>query len=1097
MPLNFILGQSGSGKTSRCIAEITGKLANENNTPMYYIVQEQATLQAERILVNATQQTTVIGAQALSFNRLAHHVFTRSGGVPTKQLDETGKHILLRKILQECELVFYAKAINMPGFIESLAETITELSEYEISVAELETRANRAAAAGNVNIASKLADLAVIYRKYKQNIRGRFLVADETLDLLVKALETSDYLNDTLFWIDGFKYFTPQELSVITKLLEIAQNVTIALPMDFPPKDGETLKLSDFFYTTKNTFATLKTIAANLGVAAPPPLVLNTTKRHQNKPEMLHLTTQFAKLQKPYLGETTSLQIIPLQDKWSELTQAAEWIQKQVKTPENGYKFSDIAILCGNLEGYEKLAKNVFETYEIPLFVDRKPSILLHPLTEFIRAALDIVVWDWQYESVFRLLKTGLTDIPTDEIDILENYVLARGIKRWRWRNRWRELNETRQKVLETLAPFLDDLKSDSILQVSEIAQRMYNWLYALNIPDKLATLLESASKEDGGDQEQALWHRQIWARIAEIFDKLVEILGEEPVTIKRFSEILEAGLKSEDLGLIPPTLDQIIMGDAKRSHYPEIKALLVLGANDGQLPPPIIKNTLITDDERETLRSFGLKLSPDIPQLTNESMITLHNMLCKPQEKLIFSYSRTNLDGKILRPAPVLARIKKILPNLQENPPKSAENPENEDNENIETDAIMQNLSEKSTETLYGETFLTSATYLENYAQCPFSYFLQYNLQAKEREIYKVKPTDLGKMYHEVLAQVVTHLTVNNSWETADKTVLEELVQIYAEKHIANEELGENPVNSENSENVENPENVENAEKVDIAENPKNITKTHVLYSNARNMYILQSIKNICTVSLWALCEQYRRGSFVVSSVEEKSHKLDMILDSAKKMVIEGRIDRVDTLALSENLSEKEYIKIIDYKSGKAKFSLDEVAAGRQLQLMLYMNTFLQNVEKNPEKNPDSPIIKPGGVFYFNIDDPIIKEDANLTAEERDEKLLQEFKMSGLVLADISNVSGIDKTLKAEDGKKLAGKSSIIPVNINKDGEFSKGSSIASLAEFVQLCDNVTAQIKQIGEKMSRGIISAKPSNNTSTKHCVYCKYKAICGHY
>ncbi|MCL1988309.1 MAG: PD-(D/E)XK nuclease family protein [Firmicutes bacterium] len=1044
MPLNFILGRSGSGKTTHCINQITANLSN-SNISMFYIVQEQETLQAERILANATAYQTVIGAQALSFKRLAYHVFTRSGGVPTKQLNDTGKHILLRKILQECNLTFYSRAINMAGFIESLAQTVTEFAEYEILPSDLESRAARAAADGNINMASKLTDLAVIFRKYTENIAGKFLVADETLKLLVDALETSDYLDNTIFWIDGFKFFTPQEISVIRKLLQISQNVTITLTMDNPPQNGEPPKLSDFFYTTKQTFNLLKTKAAELNIPVNTPILLDSPQRHKNNWEFLAITNHFAKSQANYSEPPQAVKIVPSQDKWAELTLAAKWVKSKIAA---GYKFNDIAIACGDLSSYEKLAKNIFETHEIPLFVDNKPNILLHPLTELIRAAIDVVVWDWQYESVFRLLKTGFTDIPIDEIDILENYVLARGIKSWRWKNRWRDLNETRQKVIETLAPFSDGLRPDKKMSVTEISLRIYNWLYKLDVPSKLAKLLESAAKEDGGDQEQALWHKQIWRCISEVFDKLVEILGDETVTIKMFSEILDAVFKSEDLGLIPPTLEQVILGDAKRSHYPEIKALWILGANDGQLPMPEIQNTLITDDEREILRSFNLKLSPDIPHLTNYSMMALHSILCKPKDELVLSYSRTSLDGKQLRPSTVLLRLKKIFTNLQEES-ETTENAENiENTETVENSAQINDLSKKYAEILYGDslsTFVTNATHLESYSRCPFSYFMQYNLQARPREIYRVKPTDLGNMYHDIIAQVVTHLTQNNAWETANRTNLEQLVQTFAELHLEKNEYGG--------------------------------SKNHVLHSNARNMYILQSAKNICTVSLWALCEQYRRGTFKISSIEEKSQQLDILLESQKKMSVTGRIDRVDTLAISE--TEREYVKIIDYKSGKAKFSLNEVLAGRQLQLMLYLNTFLQNSK-----------VKPGGVFYFNIDDPIIKEDSALSQEERDEKLLQEFKLSGLVLGELHNIFGLDKTLQSDNKR-----SSIIPVEINKDGEFSKKSSVANREEFKQLCNTVTQQAAQIGTKMTNGTLQPSPSNKISTKHCNYCNYKSTCG--
>ena len=993
MALSFILGPPGSGKTTKCLEDISEKGAGPG---LFYIVPEQSSLQAERMLIARSPGNAVMGAQAISFGRLAYYVFARVGGAPVKHLNDVGKHMLLRKILQECELSFYARAVKMPGFIENLSQTITEFSQYDVPAHELEARNG---------ISDKMTDLAEILRHWRENIAGRFLVTGETLNLLVEMISSCDQsspIKGGVFWIDGFWDFTPQELNVIGKLMTVADDITVTLTMD-ADTEGSPL---DFFYATKRTLRKLRGLANDLGVAVNPPTMLNTAYR------------------KP----AAAIQI-PVQDKAAELVRAAEWIVRNVHE-EKRWRFRDIAVLCGDLNGYEKLARNIFEPYGIPLFVDSKMGILSHPLTELIRAAVDVLVWDWQYEGVFRILKTGFTPLPMEEIDRLENHVLARGIKGWKWRVLWNQ-NDSYDSDMEALRlrvlNMMDPLSGDGGT-VAGYSRKIYDWLYSLGVPDTLRELIEE------GDQEQKRWHRQIWPRIGEVFDKLVEILGEDKVTAKEFGEILEAGFKSADLGMIPPSLDQVVMGDIGRSRYPEIKSLWVLGANDGQLPPPVGQSSLITEDERAALRKSGLELAPDLPRQVSDSMLALYGALCQPSEELVLSYSQVGSDGKSLRPSPAFGMIGKWFRLERDQPVRDSDRLDSDRTPAIEPE-IIPPLSEQSALLIYGEKFQTAASRLEAYVQCPFAYFLNYNLRARERAIYQVRALDLGILYHEVLERATGELTRDEAWHRVKYEDLAGMVHSYAEAVVPGAE-------------------------------------DHVLRSSARNMYILQRVKDICTVSLWALCEQYRRGEYQTAGIEARVREFLIPLDDIKnrEMVVSGRIDRVDIF--------DDFVKIIDYKSGGTRFDLSEVQAGAQLQLMLYMNALLKD-----------PSAKPGGVFYFNIDSPILAVDEVLSPEERDARLLREFRMSGLVLADKDNIAGMDK------GIKISGDSPVIPVSLNKDGSYSKSSSVASAEEFERLCKEVEGQVKGIGQRMASGAIAPNPYVKGDLSACRYCKFTAVCG--
>jgi len=1070
MAITFVLGLPGSGKTTHCLREITNRISEAAGSALFYIVPEQFSLQAERLLVAQSPAQAVMHAQAISFGRLAYHVFAREGGAPTKQLNDTGKHMLLRKILHECELPFYGRAIGKPGFIESLSQTVTEFLQYSISPQDLERKIssnsfklgqisldeNPVENSINESLSGKLADLATIFRSYRSHVTGRYLVTGETLDLLADALFDNDYLRDAFFWVDGFNGFTPQECRIIGRIMPIAREVIVTLTMDALPRDDTSPRVTDFFYPTKCTYQTLKRLANNLGVPVAQPIILSELQRHKSSPSLQTLVKSFPHSFSKAQQHTKELdiEVFSAPDKASELVMAAEWVKHNVT--EKGWRFKDMAILCGDLGGYERLALNIFAPYGIPVFVDSKTGILSHPLTELIRAGVEVAAWDWQYEAVFRVLKTGFTGLETDEIDRLENYVLARGIKGWRWRKEWREMEDTRQKVLELFAPFLEGLRPDKVINIAELSRRVYAWLYDLDAPGTLARLLEESIAAN--DQAQARWHRQIWPRIAEIFDKLVEILGEggkeSRVTVREFAEILDTGFSYADLGLIPPSLDQLVMGDINRSRYPAIKGLWVLGANDGQLPPPVPGSSLLTEDERASLRRNGLELAPDLPRRYNDSLLSLYGAICQPTNSLTFSYSRTGSDGKPLRPSPILTRLKHTFPGLTEKPWEVISetiNVEIKAEVEVEVEAEVKaeptslSISNNSAQILYGGSFITSASQLEAFVQCPFAHFMKYHLQVKEREIYQVKALDLGVFYHEVLARSTRSLTESNKWHEISRPDMESLVNTHAETLLFTE------------------------------------GGDHVLHSSARNAYILQRVKRICAVSLWALCEQYRRGTFETVGIEtgftthDGTNGIVLQLNPHQTMTVTGRIDRVDTLE-HDGL---EYIKILDYKSGRAKFSMEEVEAGQQLQLPLYMNALLTNPDMNP-----------GGIFYFNIDDPILQSNEALDEQTREALLLQEFRLSGLTLSEQPVVIGMDKHLWTKGGH-----SPVIPVSLNKDGSFSKNSSIVNQNEFARLCQSVEEKVKEIGSMMASGIIGANPFKKGTHTACDYCSYGAVCG--
>ena len=1086
MSLQFILGPPGSGKTTHCLREM--EAAIPGTAPLYYLVPEQFSLQSERLLLANRAATTRV--QVLSFNRLAYRVFALLGGPPGQVADDLGKTMLLRKVLLEIadDLVFYARGADKHGFVDSLAATITELNHYCVSSEDLLLRSQQAGPA----FGAKLKDLALIISRYRGAVKGRYLLADDMLDLLVHKLATEELeiplLKGAQVWADGFTGFTPQERQVLLYLMKQGADIRITLTtrnMTAP---------DSLFATPQATEEKLAALAKDAHIPMEPTVYLKENYRHAPNSNLAFFTQNFSMRPRQkggsHAGTAKSshhtravqpghhtgaaqpctphgIEILSAPDRYNAVYAAAHRILTWVN---QGYRFKDIAIVCGDRGHYEKTLQAAFDRLGIPLFVDTEIDILSHPLTELIRSALSILAHNWKYEAVFRFIKTRLTGLDMDDADILENFAIAHGISGYKWRYPFSgPAEEGRQHLIAALEAFGTSQAKDTIRSFSS---KVFQMLYDLKVPETLQQWFDAHMA--AGDPATARIHKQIWPKICEVFDKLVEILGDEKVTLDNFSSVLDAGLSQVGLGRIPPTVDQVVLGDMGRSRYPQIKAMLVLGANDGVLPPIAPSPGLFTEDERRQLKNTAIELAPDNLTRINEQYYTLYCTLSQPSQNICFIYAEGDPRGKVLSPSHVLKRVQALFPSLETQkapilreyePVISASDDIYPPSDAASIDGIYppsNALDEASSvfhsaKDIYGQTIITAASRLEAFARCPFAYFMNYLLQAKPRQRYQVLPTDLGTLYHEVLARFTNDIARGS-------------VDVKA--------LTRRDISSLVSKMVS-----------------ETTPETTVFHASARNQHVLNKVEGICSASIWALCEQIKRGGFVPlgaeldfgqifdskndgSPVEDGIH-----LSDGRRLLLSGRIDRVDML---KGPGGEQYVRIIDYKSGNARFNMAEVEQGLQLQLMLYMNAIV----KNPNTSGNL-ITHPAGVFYFPIDDPVIDVDTDIGEAATDAALLKHFRLSGVALEGNTILEGMDNALAPGID------SSVIPVRLNKDGRVAKprGGPVVLLAEdFEKLSQVAEDKVKELGARMVGGDIEAKPCSLGQKSPCRYCRYDAVC---
>ena len=1106
MGLRFIIGRAGTGKTTLCMEEII-RQQNTGTKRQVLIVPEQFTSQAERDLIEKTGRNAILTAEVLSFGRLAHRVFSKKGIGSRVPLGDIGKSMALRKILlQEKDHISYFQSVmDKPGFIDQLGLTISEFFQYRISPEMTETLADSETLSHSAK--EKLKDLTLIHRSYLEFLKQEYISADETLGLLAERLDDSLGFEHTEFWLDGFYGFTPQEYSVIRRLLQVSAQVNITLTMDKNSFYGAFLPVSAPFYEPYVTKKKLAALAEELGLKPVSPTILEENKRAETQ-SLKNLEREYFYhfFKKTSLSE--SVHITACSNLQEEIRFAAGKILRLVR--EENLRFRDFAIMTNAMERYEKNIRGILAEYEIPCFIDARRETASHPLVSLLTAFLDILVYDFKYDAMFAYLKSGLTQLTTEEIDILENYVLAYGIKGYKWKQDYwdyglvREgaeaieaINTLRETVMAPFSPFLELSKTKKLPFRSFISLLMEH-LNTLQAAETLESWANEASAD--GNLNRAEEHRQIWQLVMDVLEKADDILGKEELTLPEIAKILEAGLEKCTMGVIPPTADSLLVGDLERSRLPEIKYLFVLGVNEGVLPSPAMAQGIFTETERDLLTAQGMELANGGKRKVFEENFLIYRGLTKPSRGLWLTYAAADNEGKEQSPSSLIENLQKldealtIEPmqgfTLEETSPEAAfhllgsemrkhseETPISplwqdiysffDENKNWENRLMMlkkgigktgrpERLAPRTAKALYGKNILSSVSRLERFAGCPFSFFAEYGLKAEERRLYQLHTPDLGSLFHEVLELFSNKLEEDSiQWTDLTKEHTKDLIETCVDEAA-----------------------------------PR--LSDRILMESAANKYLIRRLKRVSVKAAWALVQHLQMGDFTPAGYEvgfgihEALPPIVIELGDGGSLILNGKIDRVDLL----DAEGTRYVKIIDYKSGNKTFSFQDIYYGLQLQLLIYLDAYLKYYKKTGAE------LKPGGVFYFRIAEPTLALDKEVSAEQIEKTLFENMKMSGLLLQDDAIIESLDHSLRPERTKGLSGTSAIVPVGFTKKGEYSSTSNLASEEQYEAILQFVTQRTREIGEAMKAGIITPLPFKDRDRSPCSYCKYRSICRH-
>ncbi|MFB4212334.1 helicase-exonuclease AddAB subunit AddB [Shouchella sp. JSM 1781072] len=1110
--IHFYLGRSGSGKSTKMKEEIMTYLndAPADGPEIILLVPDQMSFQVEYDLAKKTGGFSRLSV--LSLHSLAERILDEAGQRERPMLDRTGMHVLIKKIIEQKkdQLRVFKRASNTSGFVKEMEQMILELRRQELSPDQIHVENETLSLA----IQDKMHDVKLIFREFEETFSNRFWDKEEQVKRAIKAVPDVGLLKGAYLYIDGFYEFSKLERRFLTALCDEAATTKMALTLD------EHLGQADTFYLTNETYE----------------LMVQSLQQHKlrYKEEWFKANYRFNKIGLASLEEALvhqdhdvrendhSVKIVETVNRRVEIESVAKSIRSLVR--EQGYRYTEIAVVTRDLHTYSDLIRRVFPTYEVPFFLDDTHGMIQHQLIELIRSSFEAVMQRYPYEALFRAFKTDLF-IPLDEepvafrekIDELENVVLAQGIKGnlWSTARDWQlktarhgfgedpteeelennaTMNWLKNLLIAPLNQFESNLKRSET--ISDMCHALYTFLLALSIPEKMNQLQRQA--EESGYIQVSSEYSQVWEGVLSILDQLVDIGGEDEVTVSTFFHTLNAGFENMSFKIVPPAIDQVTVGDMERSRLPKPRATFIVGVNEGIIPSRPREKGMISEQERMALQHAGLSLGHTATDKLWHEAFYAYMSQTSASEALIVSYALADEEGASLLPSPLIRHIHDSLNDVEtvfvQNEPEAERHnqaieyishpkqamsqlirqlqkwKQGEEIDSIwwdvynwfRTHAEWQRplksglesldysythipLTNETTKDLYNAHLVMSVSRMELFKQCSFRHFSQYGLRLKERDVYRLEAFDIGELFHTVLK------TMSEKQKDRNKTW----------KTLSYEECRE--MTSEA-----------------VAEVAPTIQR-EILMSTNHYQYITEKLHDIAVQVTEALRQQALLSTFETVELEVAFGPQNPIsipsykLENGMSMTVQGRIDRID----QAERDGRSFLSVVDYKSSPTSLSFSDVIEGISLQMPVYLTVALKGSEAWLEKSSEV-----GGMFYFHLHNPVLEEDKN-----EDEQRLKAFQLNGWMKNDYGVAELFDKSFVEKN------KSNVVPVEFKKDGSFHSRSKVLTDDQFQTLFTYTEQKIVDIGNEIVSGKTIVAPYQKENGQiACTYCPMQAVC---
>lgn len=1113
MAVGFITGRFGADRTKKLLELCFEEARRDDRKPIFILVPEKFTYEMEKRLSEMFEDEKNIDPnfriRVVSFSTLSKIIFTSVGGLKERKLTTSARSLLTFKAINKVskDLVTFKSNDLKMGFVNNVMDMIIEFKQNDFSVLDVFTMSENIE---NESLKVKMSDLHKIYNSYESLIEKKYLDTEDTLNIFARKLDDFESIKGATIFVDEYMDFTPAQYLVIEKLITFSKNIYFSLLTDFRNLNSK----MNMFQRSNSTFLNIKSICEKNNI----PLIDNifiSNEKYYDAKDLAFLEKNIGGFSpKTYSEISENIRILQFKNIYEEVSFIAEEILKLIRT--GNFRYNDITLCMRNLDDYSYIIKRVFEDYRIDYFLDKKISVMENPIMILILSILDMKDKNYSYDSIFRYLKSGLTGISDEDIFLLENYVIANGIKGSQWFDEtWdkpilhsfeedsddeklAKINEIKNLVVTPIKNLHEKLKGRNT--VKEICKYLYEFTLEIELFERINEFVENFQNE--GNLYKAKEYSQVWGSFISVLDELVEFMGDDKIAYSKFINLIKTELENIELGIIPPSKDEVFVTTVDRMKKPSTKVAFILGVNDGNFPKNIVDNDLISESEKKSLKSFGLNFSNNnLIKITDEQFLS-YKAFSIAKEKLYITYPNSDLAGKAMLISRFVKKIKFIFENLKIEiiePLKDfsirdiftifskerlyqilVSNIENlnsnkmSENEKFNFKEIIDFLIEdedykykieilkdklnykKETENIKDYTsFLyesgnVSISKLENFMRCPFSYFINYGLRAKEREVYDFSPADYGTYCHKIFDDFFKGVFENNiDWNTIDR----EFIQMEVEK--LTKKMSEK--------------------------------SNFILESSPKYKYFSSITQKNIVESIEIMAEQVRRGNFVPTGFEtefgDKSIKpITYTLKNGKEIKLVGKIDRIDVFK-GENF---DFLRIIDYKSSKRDIDLNQVYAGLQLQLFVYMNAILSS---NKER------YKPAGLFYSDFTTNFVGFETyskmlDMNDESYHSEKLKKNKLTGFVIKDMELLKNLDRTLDADNLT-----SEILPIKLKSKGQEIGASTLGlTTDEFDIVNEFVLNKTKDICEEIYSGNIDIRPFRYKNKKPCDYCKYKSIC---
>ncbi len=1089
MALQFLLGASGTGKTTYLYKKITELAAAHPDTTYYFIVPEQFTLATQKALVQCNPTGGIFNIDVLSLARLAHKVFEELGREQRKVLKDIGKSMVVKRVLSECRehLSLFAANAGQTGFVEEAKSLLSELFQYGIGEAELQEMLEENK--DNELLHKKLSDVLLLVRKFKELLGEEYMTSEGIYDALADCIEDSKCMKNCVVVLEGFTGFTPSQYELLCKLLRLAKTVYVSVTITKEAAYG-VKKEHDLFSMSRNTVERLTKLAEEVRCEVLEPITAGETDyRHKETSALHHLWKQLFRYPVRVNKNPVEQEMVLYAgaDAGTECRYAVTKILHLIQ--QENYRYQDIAVVVSDINQYGERMERELMDAGIPCFLDYKKNMSENTFAEYLKTVLRLAETGFTADGVLSYVKNSLSGWEKEKVFDLENYCLALGIKGWQFEKEWKrmyrtrtevsleELNGLRERLVAELKPLLTAFQ-DKNATVEDLTRALFYFLKEQGLEKRIKEKEEAFLEQ--GDRLRAREYAQVYRVVLELFDQLVELLGQEKIAPKEYRELVETGLREAKVGLIPSGSEQIVIGDMERTRLKEIKALFFLGVNDGKVPATSGSQGILSDKDRKELSGKRFELAPDPVTKMNNGQFYLYMNLTKPSEKLYLTYAAVGEDGKTIRTSYLIGKIKALFSELEIHTEYDSQaealvqtdkgrlaflhslrqfaageaeesfeelyrwyavNMVQEEFNRLIRQAVMQaeteQLSPETARELYGNSIVGSVTRMEQYARCAFAHFLKYGLSLEERQEYRLQAPDIGNLYHDGLQRFGNELlSMGKKWQEISVEERNALVERCAKAAVE-------------------------------------AYATDIFVSSAKNQYLTKQMERVLKKTLEILTVQLSGSDFSPEAFEKSFYHTD------RNLSLYGVVDRVDSCETENG----KLIKIVDYKSGTRDFSLEELYYGLSMQLAVYMTAVLR------EKENQGAV--PAAMFFYHVDDPIVDK-----SDHTEMDVLKKQRVKGLVNSKQEIVRRLDHAFAdAAGGLAASVKSVKIPVETDKEGQYKKSSKVVSDTMFSAISDYVYDKLKAESEEILSGAAEIAPYKCKKKTGCDFCVYASVCG--